>query len=116
MAETSPPAAENRSRFETVTLVEPIQRGETTIEQITLRKPRAGELRGLNLQQLISVDIVAILELLPRITDPVLLKSDCDQLDPADLTEIGGAIRGFFMTAAERQMLEAMLAEQRPKT
>lgn len=116
MADTAPPAADTRNRFETVTLVEPIQRGEQVIDKITLRKPRAGELRGLNLQQLISVDIVAILELLPRISDPVLLKDDCDQLDSADLTEIGGTIRGFFMTAAERQMLEAMLAEQRPKT
>jgi Phage tail assembly chaperone proteins, E, or 41 or 14 len=115
MADTTLPAAD-ASRFETITLAEPIKRGEQVIEKITLRKPRAGELRGLNLQQLISVDVTAILQLLPRISEPVLTSDECGNLDPADLTEIGGTIRGFFMTASERRMLEAMLAEQQPKT
>ncbi len=111
---TTPPADTNR--FETITLSEPITRGEQTIEKITLRKPRAGELRGLNLQQLISVDVGAILQLVPRISEPVLTADECANLDPADLTEIGGTVRGFFMTAAERRVLEAMIAEQQPKT
>jgi len=115
MADTAPPAAD-APRFETITLSEPIKRGDQVFESINLRKPRAGELRGLNLQQLIAVDVAAILQLLPRISDPVLIESECNALDPADLTEIGGAIRGFFMTASERKMLEAMLAEQQPKT
>lgn len=116
MADTTPPAASDTTRFETITLSEPIQRGEQIIDKITLRKPRAGELRGLNLQQLIAVDVAAILQLLPRISDPVLVESECNGLDPSDLTEIGGAIRGFFMTAAERRMLETMIADQQPKT
>lgn len=117
MADTAPPTpAVDTARFQSITLAEPIQRGEQVIETITLRKPRAGELRGLNLQQLISVDVATILQLLPRISEPVLVESECNGLDPSDLTEIGGAIRGFFMTAAERRMLEAMLAEQQPKT
>lgn len=115
MADTAPPTPE-APRFETITLSEPIKRGDQVIETINLRKPRAGDLRGLNLQQLIAVNVAAILQLLPRISDPVLIESECNELDPADLTEIGGAIRGFFMTASERKMLEAMLAEQQPKT
>lgn len=115
MADTAPPA-ENTPKYETITLAEPITRGEQVIEQITLRKPKAGELRGLNLQQLISVDVTAILQLLPRISEPVLTSDECGNLDPSDLTEIGGTIRGFFMTAAERRMLEAMIADQQPKT
>lgn len=114
MADTAP--AQDNTRFETIQLSEPIKRGEQEITEITLRKPRAGELRGLNLQQLISCDVAAILQLVPRISDPVLVESECNALEAADLTEIGGAIRGFFMTSAERRMLEAMLAEQRPKT
>lgn len=117
MADTESPApAVDTTRFQTITLAEPLQRGEQVIDKITLRKPKAGELRGLNLQQLISVDVATILQLLPRISEPVLVESECNGLDPSDLTEIGGAIRGFFMTAAERRMLEAMLAEQQPKT
>jgi len=102
-------------RFASVTLSEPITRGETTITTITLRKPRAGELRGLNLQELINVDIAAILKVVPRISEPVLTSHECDQLDPADLAEMGGTIRGFFMTSAERELMQAMIAEQRRK-
>lgn len=115
MADTELPAADSR-RFETVTLIEPIKRGDLAIEKINLRKPRAGEMRGLTLQELISSDVSAILKVIPRISDPVLTPDECDKLDLADLTEIGGAIRGFFMTKGERQMLEAMIAEHQPKT
>lgn len=114
MADTIP--AQDNTRFETVTLVEPIRRGEQVIEKITLRKPRAGQMRGLTLQDLIRSDVAAILKVIPRISDPVLTPHECDDLDPSDLTEIGGAIRGFFMTEGERKMFEAMIAEQQPKT
>lgn len=116
MAETTPTPAQDANRFQTVTLAEPIRRGEQVIDQLTLRKPKAGELRGLNMQQLVTLDVTTVLQLLPRISDPVLVQDECNALDPGDLTEIAGAIRGFFMTAAERRMLEAMLAEQQPKT
>lgn len=116
MADNPDPAADTGNKFETVTLVEPIRRGDQVIDRITLRKPRAGQMRGLTLQDLISSDVGAILKVIPRISDPVLTPHECDDLDPADLTEIGGAIRGFFMTAGERKMLEAMIAEQQPKT
>lgn len=104
------------SSFETVDLAEPIKRGELTISQLQLRKPKAGELRGLALSDVIGLDISTLLKLLPRITEPALTDDECAGLDPADLTECGGAIRGFFMTASERRMIEALIAEQQPKT
>lgn len=119
MTDTAAPAAELTSKasaFETVDLVEPITRGETTITRLTLRKPKAGELRGLTLSDVIGLEIAAILKLIPRISEPTLTDHECQNLDPADLTEIGGTIRGFFMTRAERQLLDAMIAEQQPKT
>lgn len=116
MTEATTPAAPNAPKFETVTLVEPITRGDTKIEQLTLRKPKAGELRGLSLSDVIGTDISALLRLLPRISEPPLTDDECANLDPADLTEMGGTVRGFFMTKAERQLMEAMIAEQTPKT
>jgi hypothetical protein len=115
MADTAAAPAENGTKFETITLADPIRRGEQVIEKIALRKPRGGELRGLTLQELINTDIGAILKVVPRISDPVLTPHECDNLDPADLAEIGGTIRGFFMTAAEREVMQAMIAEQRRK-
>ena len=49
MADTEIPSPDT-SRFETITLSDPIKRGEQVIAQVTLRKPRAGEMRGLTLQ------------------------------------------------------------------
>ena len=114
--DNAPKPATRQPIFESIDLAEPIVRGETSIDRLTLRKPKAGELRGLALGDLIQLDIGTILKVVPRISEPSLTDEECAALDPADLSEIGGTIRGFFMTKAERQMLEAVLADHQPKT
>ncbi|KQM21936.1 phage tail assembly protein [Novosphingobium sp. Leaf2] len=109
-------ATEPRNRFSTVTLGTPIVRGSTTIEQLTIRKPKAGELRNLTLQDIISTDVTALLTLIPRISEPPLLADEVNDLEPEDLSEIGGTIRGFFMTKAEQAAIEALMAQHRPTT
>ena len=101
-----------KSKSFPVTLEEPIERGETKIEKLTLRKPGAGQLRGLSLQDIITTDISAMLTLIPRISEPPLTQDEADSLDPADLAQIGGGIRGFFMSKAEHQAVQKMIEEQ----
>ena len=110
------PVTEPKSRFETVTLSEPIVRGETRIETLNIRKPKSGELRGIALQDILGTDISALLKVIPRVSEPPLTQDEADNLEPEDLAEIGGTLRGFFMTKAERQAIEALIAEHRPKT
>ncbi len=86
----------------TITLDTPIQRGATTIAEIVLRKPNAGELRGLSLQRLHAADADELLKLLPRITSPSLTPHECAQLDPADLSEAGGVVISFLLKKAVR--------------
>lgn len=86
----------------TITLDVPIQRGSNTIAEITLRKPNAGELRGLSLQRLHQADADELLKLLPRITQPSLTPHECAQLDPADLSEAGGVVISFLLKKAVR--------------
>ncbi|XXQ53571.1 phage tail assembly protein [Xenophilus aerolatus] len=86
----------------TITLDTPIQRGATTIAEITLRKPNAGELRGLSLQRLHSADTDELLKLLPRISQPSLTPHECAQLDPADLSEAGGIVISFLLKKSIR--------------
>ncbi|KPH62320.1 phage tail assembly protein [Novosphingobium sp. ST904] len=116
MATQPDTAAQNGLVFETVTLATPIIRGETHITSITLKKPMGGELRGLALQDLLQTDVTAILKVIPRISNPPLLQDEADRLPADDLAQIGGTIRGFFLTPAERTALEAMIAEHLPKT
>jgi len=80
----------------TVTLEESITRGEQTITEISLRKPNAGELRGVSLMELVQLDVSALHKVLPRITAPTLTEADISQLCPADLLSIGAEIAGFF--------------------
>jgi len=80
----------------TVTLDEPITRGDETITALTLRKPSAGELRGVSLLELAQLDVGALHKVLPRITTPTLTEHDISRLCPADLLAIGAEIAGFF--------------------
>lgn len=114
-ADTPPPANDGK-KFKTITLDEPIKRGESEIATITLRKPQAGELRGLTLEDLLKTDVDTILKLIPRISDPILIDQEVAAMDPADLTECGGAIRGFFMTKAQQAIMDRMIEEQSSKS
>lgn len=105
---TSPTTAKG-SIFETVTLNAPIIRGESEIATLRLRKPMAGDLRGLNLQDLMQMDVTSIIRLLPRISDPMLMEVEAATLPADDLAEIGGTLRGFFMTAAEKAAVQKLI-------
>lgn len=101
---TEAPAADKPSAI-TVTLETPIQRGDTSITQISLRRPKTGELRGLMLADLLQMDVVAITKLLTRITDPALTKPEIDAMEPADFTSLTTEVVGFFVT--KQAMAEA---------
>jgi len=108
--ETAPEtAAPATPKFEEITLETAIVRGTTTIESIQLRKPKAGELRGLQLQALMQGDVNAILAMVPRISMPPLIAQEVEQLELADLAAVTGAVTGFFMTKADQAMLAKVL-------
>lgn len=100
--DTSAPALTPAADPNTITLDEPIKRGDTTIAVVTLRKPRAGELRGLNLSEVLQLNATALQQLLPRITTPTLTTHDVEQLDPADLVELGARVSAFFVRKSIR--------------
>lgn len=85
-----------------ITLDEPIKRGDTHITSITLRKPKAGELRGVSLVELGQMNVVALQQVLPRITTPILTAQDVANLDIADLVEIGAEVSLFLVKKADR--------------
>ncbi|KZN44002.1 phage tail assembly protein [Pseudoalteromonas luteoviolacea] len=87
----------SKPEFKTVKLETPITRGETIIEEVQLRKPKAGELRGLSLADLLNLDVNAVSTLLPRISDPILTKQDIDELDTENLTLLAGESASFFV-------------------
>ena len=81
----------------TVTLDTPITRGKTTIDTLTLRKPQAGELRGVQLVELLNMDVATLIKILPRLTSPGITAPEAAGMDPADLLACGSKISGFLL-------------------
>jgi hypothetical protein len=88
-----------------VTLDVPIVRGDQTIAAVTLRKPSAGELRGLSLHEVAAMEVGTLTRLIPRISTPSLVDHEVRALDPADLTEMGVSIASFLLKKAQRESL-----------
>lgn len=75
----------------------PIKRGESEITELALRKPAAGELRGVTLTDLLQMDVAALTKVVPRISEPALTEAEVARMDPADLVQIGGVVTGFLL-------------------
>lgn len=95
--------AEKPKAAATITLEEPIVRGEQVIETIELRRPQAGELRGLSLSDLLNMEVTAVIKLAPRICRPVLLGQEIAALPPQDLVSIAAEIAGFLLPKSARE-------------
>lgn len=88
-----------------ITLATPIVRESGEVASITLRKPSAGELRGLNLQDIMQSDVNAMIAVIPRIAQPYVTAAEIERLDPADFSELAGTVVGFFYTPAQKAMI-----------
>jgi hypothetical protein len=91
----------------TVTLDAPIVRGTQTIASVDLRRPKSGELRGVNLSDLAQLDVSALIKVLPRVSLPTLTGSDVENLDPSDLMKLGAEIVGFLLPSQKAAFLSA---------
>lgn len=89
-----------------IVLDEPIKRGEQTISEITLRKPKSGELRGVSLADVLQMQTDALITLIPRLSTPSLTAAEVRQMDPADLVQCGGEIAGFLLTKRAKGEIE----------
>lgn len=89
----------SKPKLATVTLEEPIVRGDATIATLQLRKPASGELRGLSLAELTMLKADALYDLLPRIALPHITDAEAQALDPADLFQCAIEVAGFFLPA-----------------
>jgi hypothetical protein len=85
------------SDTKTVRLSQPIPYGgERLLEEITLRRPTAGDLRGIRLARIEEVDVDTVLTITPRIATTPVTAAQLAQLDPADLVTLAAEIVSFF--------------------
>ncbi len=99
------------TNLNTVTLSTPIKIDGKDVQDITLSKPSAGQLRGLKLTEVLQMDVDAHIQLLPRITQPPLSPQQISELDPADFTDLAGKATLFFV---KQRQLEGQILELEP--
>ena len=93
--------------IETITLDNPIKRGEQTITTLTIRKPKTGALRGIALADVLKIDVDAMIKIIPRVSNPNVTESEVSDLDLADFTKLATAVVGFFAPQSERLKIKA---------
>jgi len=72
--------------------------------EIQVRRPGAGELRGVDISATISrCDYAQVEKIAPRITMPMLHKEHIAVMDPADFVQLGGEIVDFLLPKAVKQ-------------
>ena len=92
---------DNRTNIQ---LSHPVKQGNDSIDNVQLRKPQAGELRGIKLLDVMQMDVTAYMQLLPRITAPMLTEQQVSALDPADLMKVMNGVQHFFLDADSQTM------------
>lgn len=80
----------------TVDLTTPITVGENEVKSLTLRKPAAGELRGIKMLDILQMDPAAHAVLVPRICEELVDASYFWKLDATDLMSVIGTVVSFF--------------------
>ncbi|KQE10877.1 phage tail protein [Acinetobacter pittii] len=88
--------------IQTVDLEKPLLMGNLEIPSLEIRKPNVQALQGVKIADLLQGDVISICTVLPRICTPELTKSQINQLEPADLAQIGGVIMLFLQPKSTR--------------
>lgn len=88
--------------IQTVDLEKPVLMGTLEITTLEIRKPNVQALQGVKIADLLQGDVTAICTVLPRVCTPELSKTQINQLEPSDLTQIGGAIMLFLQPKSVR--------------
>lgn len=84
-----------------VPLDDPIVRGDTEITSLRLKKPRGKEAAGLNLLEIAQMNTSVLIDLLPRIAEPLITKSEAEDMSISDLMACAVAVAGFLPQKAQ---------------
>ncbi|WP_372395145.1 phage tail assembly protein (plasmid) [Azospirillum sp. HJ39] len=91
----------------TVPLAKPLTYGQDTLKQLQLRRPMAGDLRGIRLAGLSDMDVDVVTKIASRCCITVVTEAHLAELDPYDLVKVTEAVGGFFADAPHSQTTPA---------
>ena len=93
--------------IQVVDLDDPIKIGETTFNQIEVRKPSVPALRKIRLTDLLNGDVNAICTILPLCTTPTISQAMLNNgvVEPSDIVQLGAAVMYFLQPKSVRAEL-----------
>lgn len=86
-----------------VPLAKPLTYGQDKLTNLQLRRPMAGDLRGLRLAGLSDMDVDVITKIAVRCSVTAVTEALLAELDPYDLVKLTEAVGGFFADAPPSQ-------------
>ena len=93
-------------KLNSVTLLNSVTIDGKKVRKISLRKPRAGELRGLAVSEIVRMEVNSLIKLIPRISTPHFSEEQVGKLDPSELMDFGAKITTFFVKPAQMADLD----------
>jgi Phage tail assembly chaperone proteins, E, or 41 or 14 len=106
MSKASDTPTDKNTDKNTITLATPVTIDGEKVSKVTLRKPTSGELRGLNLANIMQMDVSTMIRLLPRITTPPLSEGQVAALEPEDLMDMASRTVVFFARKDQLALLQ----------
>lgn len=89
----------------TVELATPIeQEGKEPVHKVELRKPNAGNLRGLKFSAVLEMDFDTMSQLIPKISN--LTTRDMLNIDPVNYAPLFMGVAGFFVNTESEDLTE----------
>lgn len=82
---------------EIVKLSKPIKRGDEDITEVLLREPKGGDLRGINLSDLMQMEVSSVGKVLDRISTPMIDPGTFANLPAVDLLNLSVGVVSFFV-------------------
>lgn len=92
-----------------VPLSAPVKIDGQEVSEITLRKPKAGEMRGLKVSNILQMDVNELSKLLPRISAPPLDGTQVADLPADDFTALATKALTFFVAKGQMEAVVASL-------
>lgn len=89
-------------KTENVVLEDPIEIDGKPVKTFVLQEPTAGQLRGVRLAELLTMEPNVLIRVIPRIVQPHLTEDQAADLKPAQLMAFAAVIVGFFASAQQK--------------
>lgn len=90
-----------------VTLSAPVRVDGKDVTEITIREPKAGEMRGLLMVQIAQMDTTHLMKLLPRITVPSLSEAQLSDLRLSDFFALSTKAVSFLVPPDQLRQFQA---------